>query len=408
MTTSLTDVGLYTEGGHRDLWAWLRQNEPVRWEPLPSRPGEGFWAVTRYADVERVLRDSDTFTSEQGTLVNLLGKGDPAAGRQLAATDPPQHDRLRLPLNEALHTRAIGSLEPDVRAGVRRLLEPGLDGGPFDFAAAMRRLPMIAMTPLLGLPEGDTDELIRLVSMCNAEEDPDHQIGGDVQETLKHGHRELFAYFTDLIRDRRRRPTDDVIGLMLAARVDGEPFSVSSIISNCYSMLLGASGTLPHVPTAAVAHLAPIGGYRAWAADRDQLGNGIEEALRWATPASNFMRYTRRSVVMHGVSIPSGSPVVAYLGSANFDPDVFVDPERFDVARSPNRHLGFGVGRHYCVGSHLARFVLRILFQEMFASIDDVTVVEPVVRFQSTFLNGIKQLTVVASPTDRALRQAGA
>jgi cytochrome P450/acyl carrier protein len=398
----LSDPTLYAEGRQYAAWAWLRENDPVRWQPLRDRgDGIGFWAVTRYADVQRVIRDHELFTSERGTLVNILGKGDPAAGAQLAATDPPQHDRLRAPLQRALGARPIEAYGDDVRAGIEQLLTPGVDGSPFDLAAATARLPMVAMTPMLALPAADTADLIRLVSMCNAEEDPDFQVDADVQATLRHGHRELFAYLTDLARARRRRPGNDLVSYLLTTEVDGALPPLGAIVSNCYSMLLGAAGTVPHVPTAAIAELSRTGRYADWAERPNLLASGVEEALRWASPASNFMRYTRQEVTLADQRIPEGVAVVAYLGSANRDPAVFAHPDAFDVRRRQNRHFAFGVGHHYCVGSHLARFTLREFFARLFSTFDELAVTGDVVRVHSTFLSGFKKLVVTGTPTRR-------
>ncbi|MBM0230717.1 cytochrome P450 [Micromonospora sp. STR1_7] len=401
-SVNLSDPALYADGRQYATWAWLREHDPVWWQPLPNRGEDaGFWAVTRYADVQRVIRDHESFTSERGTLVNLLGKGDPAAGAQLAATDPPLHDQLRAPLQKALGARPIEAYGDEIAAGIRRLLASGIDGEPFDLAAATARLPMVAMTPMLALPPADTADLIRLVSMCNAEEDPEYQIGGATEATLRHGHRELFAYLTDLVRVRRRRPGDDLVSYLLTAEVNGEAPPVGSIVSNCYSMLLGAAGTVPHVPTAAVAELSRTGGYRDWATRPELLDSGVEEALRWASPASNFMRYTRRPVTLVDRELPEGVAVVAYLGSANRDPEAFPEPETFDIRRQQNRHLAFGVGRHYCVGSHLARYTLRRFFRELFETFDDLAVTGEAVRVHSTFLSGFKKLMVTGSPARR-------
>ncbi|MFI2609229.1 cytochrome P450 [Kitasatospora sp. NPDC018619] len=393
----LTDPGLYSRGEPHEVWRRLRAHDPVHWQPDSERRG-GYWVVTRYADVERVLHDYSAFTSERGTLLNLLGRGDPAAGQQLAATDPPHHDRARIPLKQALAVKPLASFADRIQAGIRELLAPGADGRPFDFAVAMARLPLVALSPILGLPPEDHERLIRLAMMSTAEEDPEFQLPGGVEPTLKRGHREIFAYFSDLVRARLRNPGDDLISVLAETEVDGEPISTASVISNCYSMLLGSAGTLPHVPIAAVVELAGSPRYADWAAHPELLDSGIEEALRWATPASNFMRYALQPVELSGVRIAEGDAVVAYLASANRDAEVFPDPDVFDIRRRPNRHLAFGVGHHYCVGSHLARLALRLLFTELFATFSSIEVVGEIERMHSTFLAGFKRVPVAGVP----------
>jgi cytochrome P450 len=391
VNVDLADPDLHASGRVHAVWRELRESSPVYWQPAP---GGGFWSVTRHADVDRVLREYASFTSERGTLLNLLGTGDPASGRQLAATDPPAHDELRAPLQRAMGVRPAESLRPAIRAGVRELLEPGLAGEPFDVAAALAGLPLVLAGPLLGLPRADWPRLARLALMCSAEDDPDYQVGGDARATLRHGHRELFGYFVDLVRQRSRHPGDDLVSLLLA-----DPDARSgSVVANCYSLLLGAAVTLPGVPAAALLELARRDRYAWWAGRPELLDGGVEEALRWASPASHFMRHARRPVRVSGVTIAEGDAVVAWIGSANRDPAVFPRPDEFDPVRQPNRHLAFGSGHHYCLGSHLARLTLRVFFAELFAACRRVTVVGEPVRVRSAFLSGYKRLTVALEP----------
>ncbi|MEU8134811.1 cytochrome P450 [Streptodolium elevatio] len=402
----LADPGLYADHDPHAVWRALRAYDPVYWQPVGAphaargqgaggpRPdaGLGFWAATRYADVDRILRDHEVFTSERGTLLSLIGRPDPAAGHQMAATDPPRHDALRAPLHKAMRVRSVDAHTREVRAGIRALLP--LDGGPFDFAAGMRDLPLVVLGLLLGLPEADRPHLARLAMTASAEDDPDLMLPEGPAATLRRAHRELFAYFTDLVRARARDPRDDLVGIMLGMRHDGVRMPPAAIVSNCYSLLLGAAVTLSQVPVATVMALAENGGYAAWAARPDLLDSGIEESLRWATPARYFMRTTRRPVELSGVVVPEGQPVVAFLASANRDRRVFTDPDVFDVARRPNRHLAFGAGPHYCIGANMARLTLRLLFTELFAAYAKLDVVGEPVRIRSVFLAGVKSLPV--------------
>jgi cytochrome P450 len=392
VSADLADPDLHASGRIQAEWRRLRESRPVHWQP---GPGGGFWSVTRHADVDRVLRDHASFTSRRGTLLNLLGRPDPAGGRQLAATDPPAHDQMRQPLQRAMGLRPAGSLAPAIRAGVRGLLGPGLTGEPFDLAAALVGLPLVLTGPLLGLPAGDWPSLARLALMCSAEDDPRYQVGGDRDATLRQAHRRLFGYFVELVRRRTRSPGNDLVSLLLA-----EPeVAPGTVVANCYSLLLGAAVTLPNVPLAAVPELARPDRYRWWAGRPDLLDTGVEEALRWASPASHFMRHARHPVEVSGVTIAQGDAVVAWIGSANRDPAVFTRPEDFDPARQPNRHLAFGSGHHYCLGSHLARLTLRVFFGELFATCRRITVLEEPMRVRSTFLSGFTRMMVALEPT---------
>jgi cytochrome P450 len=171
-----------------------------------------------------------------------------------------------------------------------------------------------------------------------------------------------------------------------------------TVVANYYSLLLGAAGTLPQLPALALAGLARTGGFPGWARHPELLDTGVEECLRWASPAKYFMRHATRSVRLGAVSIGAGQPVVAWIGAANRDPAVFPDPDVLDVRRRPNRHLAFGAGPHYCLGAHLARLALRTLFRELFTLFEDVELAGTPVPVRSVFLAGFRQLPVRGHP----------
>ncbi|MEQ4299859.1 cytochrome P450 [Plantactinospora sp. B6F1] len=398
----LADPMLLASDRRYEVWDRLRRHRPVHWQSVADAgTADGFWSVTRYADVCRVLADHARFTSERGTLLNLLGRRDPAAGQQMAATDPPRHGRMRLPVQRAMGLSSARNYEREVRAGVRLLLADHAAGGPFDAVTMLAGLPLTVLGPLLGVPTADWPELARLAAMCTAEDDPAYQLPEGAEATLRRGHRALFGYFSDLARKRARQGGDDLVSLLLRMDVDGQRLGRGAVVSNCYSLLLGASVTLPHVPTAALAHLAGTDRYAHWARRPDLLNSGVEEALRWASPASHFMRVARHPVELSGVTVAAGEAVVAWLGSANRDPAVFSQPDRFDVRRTPNRHLAFGTGRHYCIGSHLARLALRLFFAELFATFESLTPDGEPVRVRSTFLSGYQRLPLRGQPRRR-------
>lgn len=389
----LFEPGTFTTTDVHAVWQAMRRDAPVNWHRVGD---DGFWSVTRYDDVHRVLRDHGTFTSEQGSLLNLLGKGDPAGGRQMAVTDPPRHARLREPLQRALSVRAVERDVPRIRSLVRELLAPMKDGGVFDFAEAMTAFPMAVIGSWMRLDKSDWPALTRLTSSSIAPDDPAFSGPGDPERTLVRAHRELFAYFQDVVAQRRADPGDDLIGMLLDMRVDGARLAASEIVSNCYSLLLGANVTTAQPPSAALLELAGTGVLTDWAAQPDLLVSGVEEALRWSSPAQHFMRYARRNVRLRDVTVRAGDAVVAWLGSANRDEDVFSRPGTFDIRRRPNRHVAFGVGPHYCVGHAVARVALRVLFHELLTGFTDIEIVGEPVRLRSNFIAGFTSLPVTA------------
>lgn len=394
-TVDLTDPVLHGEGDPHAIWHAMRQRDPVHWQDVDETLG--FWSVTKFEDASLVLRDHSRFTSQRGTMLFLLGKEDPARGRQMAATDPPRHDRMREPMQRALTNKQVERYREAVTGEVRRVLEPALSEQPFDFAEAMMALPMASAGTMMALPREDWPRLTRLTAMSIAPDDPEFMEPGGPQATLAIAHRELFAYFHDILRERRDNLGDDLISLLLEMEVDGRRLETGAILSNCYSLILGANVTTPYVPTGALGEAMGTPIWDDWRSHPELLGTGLDEGLRWASPANHFMRYALRDVELRGKQIRAGEAVVAWLGSANRDEDAFPDPFSFNIRRKPNRHVAFGSGPHYCVGHTVARMTLKILFTEMFATFEEFAPAGDVSHLHSNFVAGIKHMPLVAT-----------
>jgi cytochrome P450 len=400
----LSDPALYKHGDPHAVWHALRHRDPVHWQPTGS--GTGFWSITRYRDVEAVLRDYRSFTSEGGTLLALLGQPDPASRQQLSATDPPRHTQMRAPLQRLLVGRTAERHREKVRAEARRLLEPALSGEPYDFAVTVHRLPVVMFGTLMDLPPQDWPALTELAEAAVAPDDPVHQLSASAELTRHRAHRELFAYFQDAATRRRKALGEDLLSVLLTMEVEGAPLDRGAVMANCYLLLIGSTVTVPEVPKAALAELIGTGRYVDWAEHPELLDSGVEEALRWASPANHVLRYATGPAQVRGVDIAEGDAVVVWYSSANRDEEVFPDPYRFDVRRHPNRHLTFGAGPHYCVGFAIARMTLRVLFEEMFAAFEDFQLAGPVQHIASNFVAGITSLPVVAKPRPGGGREA--
>ncbi|MGP3978840.1 cytochrome P450 [Streptomyces sp. 8N114] len=389
----LADPQLYATGDPHAVWLALRERHPVWRQTLPD--GRSFWSVTRYHDVNDVLRDHTRFTSERGTLLSTLAVDDPAGGKMMAASDPPTHTAMREPLSKVLSARALRRWEPRIRQMVCRLIAPLADGDAWDIAEAAADFPMAFTGTLMGLPERDWPRLTRLTTMAIAPEDGEFSEG---RGTLVAAHHELFEYFADHLHATRDAADDSLVGFLRGMTVDGgRRLRQDEIVYNCYSLLLGANVTTPHAVAGTVlAFIEEPAQYARLTLDPGVVSRAVEEGLRWSSPANHFMRYTRRETELSGVRLGAGEAVVAWLGSANRDLRVFADPFTFDVARSPNRHVAFGFGPHYCVGAPLARIALRILFEEIVRHVDGFEQAGPVEHLASNFVAGIKHLPVTA------------
>lgn len=395
-SVDLTDSELYRSGDPQGLWRVMRARAPVWWQ----EPGEtpGFWSVFGHADVQRVLRDHRDFSSEGGNMLSALGSGDPAGGRMLAASDPPHHTVLREVLAPMFSPAAQSGHAAEVRDAVRRVLQPLFDGRPFDLAEVTAEVAMAIVGPMIGVPDADRARLSRLTNMAIAPEDEAFRVR-DRRTTLMTAHFEIFQYFADLLESPADISPHHMLGLLRDARPEGEPLSSDDIIYNCYGLLLGSGVTTPHVASAGLLALAEHPEQRAaLAADETGIAGLIDEAVRWSSPSVHFMRHARRDVEVSGKVIRAGEPVVAWIGSANRDETVFTDPFAFDAARSPNRHLGFGMGRHYCLGASVARAGLTVFFEEVLRAGVDVTLTGEIGHLRSNTIAGFTRLPVVAVP----------
>jgi cytochrome P450 len=404
----LLDSGFYTHADLHAIWTRLRDEQPAyRCDPGDGR--EPFWVLTRHADVSRVLRDHETFSSRRGTMLCIvdLSMPDLASDDMMPDTDPPRHRVLREPLNHALTPRVVARHEPAIRKIVRDLLDEALAADVFDIAKAALMFPMAFTGLLMGLPSEHWQRMSELTTMTIAYDDPDY-FNGSSTGTVRQAHHELFAFFRD---EAARRPHDDpaedLIGILRRMAMDDAPLTEHQITLNCYALLLGANVTTPHVLTTMVMMMAEHPEqFRAVRENPDLIKPCVQELLRWSSPASHFMRYAIRDVELHGQTIRAGEPVSVWLGSANRDERVFTDPWTFDVTRESNRHVAFGVGPHYCIGSGLAMLGLTVFLEEMLVRVSRVELAGEVRHLASNFVAGYKsvpvRMTAVSAPRSAA------
>jgi cytochrome P450 len=394
-TTDLIDPNLYSDGDARAVWQRLRGLDQLSWHQVDER--RGFWSVVTFADTDFVLRKTHLFTSERGTMLEILGMDDPAGGKQLAVTDPPRHTVMQARLKKALVVKSVDRQSDMIRELIVDLIDPIGDGGAFDFAQAMIAMPMSVTGTMMGLPRADWQWLSRLTTVCIAADDAEYQDSGSKTASLAAAHRELFAYFQDLVRHRREHLGDDLLSVLISSSFEGRHMSPSEVVANCYSLLLGANVTTPHAPNFVLAEFTESGVLADWAAHQEEVGQtGVEEALRWASPVNHMLRYATQDIEVHDTPIAAGDAVVVWLGAANRDEDEFPGAADFDIRRKPNKHLAFGIGPHYCVGHSVARVTLRILFAELFSRFEDFQLAGKPERLLSNFVSGYKHVPITA------------
>jgi cytochrome P450 len=359
MATSITgpdqllDPDFQATGDPYAVWRWMRGNAPVHRHPPSRLPA--FWSITRYADVRAIYSDPATFSSARGVLLRPEDYGeDPGGGLTLALTDPPRHKQLRSLVAGRFNVRHARTLEEVMRADIRQLLRRAADEGHCDFAHDIgARLPIYLICRLLGIPEEDHDRLFQWTNEA-------FEAGKPLT-----AHMMIMQYFIDLMYERMEHPTGDVASLQANGTIAGRLLTETEILLN-FENLVGATENAGLSMSAGMqAFLEHPEQWRRLREDRGLLATAVEEVLRWTSSAAHSMRTATRPYDLHGHPIAAGELVVVWLPSANRDESAFPDPDRFDIARRPNRHLALGFGEHVCIGGVMARTQLRILLSEL-------------------------------------------
>ncbi|MET8013974.1 cytochrome P450 [Streptomyces sp. NPDC005271] len=392
---NLADPRTFNERDLTDFWTHLRSEEPVHWHP-PMDGNPGFWVVSRYADIMSVYRDNVNFTSERGNLlVTLLAGGDSAAGKMLAVTDGHRHRELRKIVLKAFSPRALERISERVRENTRALVCEAVEEGTCDFAEDIAsRIPMGTIADLLGVPPADRDFLLTMTKAALSSD----AVDADDQDALM-ARNEILLYFGELVEERRRSPGDDVISVLAGGQIDGQSLSEDEMVLNCYSLIIGGDETSRLSMIDSVHTLAHH--ERQWQALRDgdvPLSSAVEEVLRWATPAMHFGRTCLADTRVGGVDIAAGDIVTLWHSSGNRDEAVFDDPGTFALDRSPNKHITFGYGPHFCLGAYLARVEVSELLSALRTFSDGFEISGPPQRIHSNFLTGFSSLPVRFEP----------
>ncbi|MGC9441183.1 cytochrome P450 [Streptomyces sp. WG5] len=374
------------------IWRAFRTQDPVHWHPVQGRAVPGFWVLSRYRDVMEVYRDNKRFTSERGNvLATLLEGGDSAAGRMLAVTDGRRHRDLRNVLLKAFAPRVLEPVVEGVRRRADRLVREAVARGTCDFAQDVaEHIPMATIADLLGVPTADRDYLLSLTKQALSSEEE-----GQSEEEALVARNELLLYFSDLAADRREDPRDDVVSVLAAATVDGEPLNEQEIVLNCYSVIIGGDET---------SRLSMICGMHELIEHPEQwrrlkegevtVESAVEEVLRWVTPAMHFGRRALTDVEIGGRTIRAGDVVTLWNSSANYDEDVFDRPEVFDLRRTPNKHVSFGYGPHFCLGAYLGRAEIHAMLSALRTHVAEAALTSPGRPIHSNFLHGYSSLPV--------------
>ncbi|MGO9265882.1 MAG: cytochrome P450 [Candidatus Binataceae bacterium] len=397
---ALTDPGFFVDHDPHPLWQQLRREDPVHWTEGLVRP---FWSVTRYDDIVGVFSEPNLFTSTRGLFVASSAEMEKltpemmGAGQAMIMTDPPLHGAMRRAFNRLLLPRPVSRYESPGEALVDEILEDVMARGECDFVVDVAaRLPMAFICEIMGIPRKDWRAMFRWGNMFVGHEDPEYQVAsGSPLETREEGTKGLGSYTAKLALERRGGNGDDLLSVLGNAKLGDRYLTEGELFHNGWLYILGGLETTRNAITggllALIQHPAQ---QERLANDAGLMPTAIEEILRWTSPVTHVARVATRDTELGGKKIREGEQLALWIPSANRDEAVFDDPYRFDIRRTPNEHVAFGKGEHFCAGAHLARLELRLMLKALLTRIEHIELAGKVERLKSNAIAGIKHMPV--------------
>lgn len=392
-------------------FAELRRASPVSWQ----RPAEGslmpqedelagYWAIVRYADVLSISRDPETFCSGRGVMFEDLPEELLEASQSFLAMDDPRHRKLRGLVSSAFSPRQMRLIEDGIREDARTVVAELEEDDTGDFVERVaKRLPLMTIMRMLGVPESDRERLVHYADAAVSWNDPDYLRGRTPLEVTVEAMGVLHAAASELAAQRQEQPGDDLLSALVNAEVDGERLTQAEIAAFFVLLSVAGNDTTRHTTSHAMRALSTRPDQRRLLLEdvEARIDTAVEEFVRWATPVMTFRRTATRDTEISGQAIAEGDKVALFYGSANRDEEAFDEAGSFDVTRDPNRHLGFGGGGpHYCMGASMARTQLRALFNELLTEFPEIEVGEPT-YLVGNFVDGISKLPMEVGPRAR-------
>jgi len=402
---TLTSHDAYVNGVPHEIFKELRAHHPVAW--TEESDGKGFWSITKYDDVLYASRHTELFSSRYGIRMEDMDEEETEARRTLMEMDSPEHTQLRRLVARPFTPRQVADYEGAVRDLAREVLENLKGATEFDFVKDIaRELPMKMLGRLLGLPDEDLDWLVSRGDALIGNTDPEFT-DYVVDQTDTSAYRllpfrspvalELFEYAQAALDSRRITPTHDVITALLQPNNDGDTLD-DVALKNFFTLMVAAGNDTTRYTMVAGAQIfieRPELFRSLPSLDEAQVKSLVDEVLRWSSTTMHFRRTVVDDTELGGQQLMKGDKVVLWYVSANFDESHFDDPYTFDPGRTPNDHTAFGLhSAHLCLGAHLARLELRVMFEEMAKAWSSIEIAGDSERLRSNFISGTKKLPV--------------
>jgi cholest-4-en-3-one 26-monooxygenase len=401
----LTNPDIFQQGTPHEMFRLLRREAPVFWHE--EKDGAGFWAITKYEDLKHVSKHTDLFSSaRQGT---LMRDPDPEVLRFLQSImlnmDPPQHRRYRALINKGFTPRIVGGLHSHIQDMVRQIIDGVIEKGECDFVEDVAAvLPMEVICEMVGVPEEDRRRIYEIGNRMVGFDDPDLQDGGTLElNDAEAASAEMFMYANKLRDKALKCPADDLATALVNAEVDGHRLTESEF--DFFFLLLAIAGnetTRTVTTNGMIALLEHPDQLQELRDDPSLINSAVEEILRFAPAVHCFRRTAKADTAVRGQTMRENDKIMLWYPSANRDEDVFEEPDRFNIRRSPNEHVAFGVGEHFCLGANLARLELQEIFRGIVTRMHDIELAAPPRRLRSTFINGVKEMRIRFRPGKKA------
>lgn len=395
-----TDPGIYEQRVPDEEFAELRRTEPVWWNKQPrgisAFDDEGYWVVTKHADVMEVSRNSDVYSTWENTALirfnpDLMTREQIELQRfVLLNIDPPEHTKLRGIVSRGFTPRAINNLREALANRAQKIVQEAAEKGSGDFVTDVAcELPLQAIAELLGVPQQDRHKIFDWSNEMIGYDDPEYADNDPLNSAM-----EILGYSMAMAEERKACPMDDIVTKLVHAEVDGGHLSADEF--GFFVIILAVAGNETTRNSISHGMNAFFNHPEQWELFKEQRPRTApDEIVRWATPVTVFQRTAKVDTELGGKLIKKGDRVGIFYRSANFDEDVFDEPEKFDILRNPNPHLGFGgSGAHFCLGANLARLQIDLIFNAIADHMPNIHKLAEPRRLRSGWLNGIKEMQV--------------